>query len=147
MNYKTPLQMKKTFLTFIVFIGAMLTAQAQNTFTISVEFSGMESDKGNLYVALYNSEKDFLKNNFKGAIVKIQKQKALVKFKDVPEGVYAVSCFHDANDNKKMDTNFFGIPKEPIGISNDAKGFMGPPKYKDAKFLVNKDLNLKVTVN
>ena len=46
------------------------------------------------------------------------------------------NCRKFANNNKKMDTNFFGIPKEPIGISNDATGFMGPPKYKNAKFKV-----------
>mgnify|MGYP005997300017 FL=1 len=45
-----------------------------------------------------------------------------------------------------MDTNFLGIPKEPIGMSNNAKGFMGPPKYKDAKFNVTKDVVLTINV-
>ena len=31
-----------------------------------------------------------------------------------------------------MKTNFIGIPKEPTGVSRDAKGKFGPPKYKDA---------------
>ena len=35
-----------------------------------------------------------------------------------------------------MDTNFLGIPKEPIGTSNNATGFMGPPKFKNAKLKV-----------
>jgi uncharacterized protein (DUF2141 family) len=66
--------------------------------------------------------------------------------KDIPPGEYAISAFHDANDNKKMDTNLFGIPKEPIGISNNATGFMGPPKYNDAKFTVNKNTTLAITI-
>jgi uncharacterized protein (DUF2141 family) len=33
-----------------------------------------------------------------------------------------------------MDSNFFGIPKEGVGASNDARGHPGPPHYKDAKF-------------
>jgi uncharacterized protein (DUF2141 family) len=39
-----------------------------------------------------------------------------------------------------------GIPKEAYAASNDAKGFMGPPKYKDAKFQAtqNKHIVLKV---
>jgi uncharacterized protein (DUF2141 family) len=39
-----------------------------------------------------------------------------------------------------------GIPKEAYTASNDAKGFMGPPKYKDAKFQAtqNKHIVLKV---
>ena len=78
--------------------------------------------------------------------VKIEDNKAIVILEDIPTGVYAVSAFHDANDNKKMDTNFFGIPKEPIGVSNNAKGFMGPPKYKDAKFEVKKNITLSINV-
>ena len=38
-----------------------------------------------------------------------------------------------------MDTNFLGMPKEGVGASNDAKGFMGPPKYQDAKFRLTTD--------
>jgi uncharacterized protein (DUF2141 family) len=120
---------------------------AQEAHTITVEFIGMESDKGNLYVALYNKEKDFLKKSIKGEIVKITDKKATAVFKNIPEGEYAISAFHDENDNKKMDTKIFGIPKEPIGMSNDAKGFMGPPKYKDAKFSVNGNVSLKITMN
>lgn len=120
---------------------------AQEAHTITVEFIGMESDKGNLYVALYNKEKDFLKKSIKGEIVKITDKKATAVFKNIPEGEYAISAFHDENDNKKMDTKIFGIPKEPIGMSNNAKGLMGPPKYKDAKFSVNGNVSLKITMN
>ena len=60
--------------------------------------------------------------------------------------MYAISVFHDKNDNKKMDTNFIGIPKEPIGCSNGATGFMGPPKYKKAKFTVATDVVIPVKV-
>ena len=54
--------------------------------------------------------------------------------KNVPDGTYAVSFVHDKNSNGKMDKNFMGIPKEDYGCSNNAKGFMGPPKWEDAKF-------------
>ena len=48
---------------------------------------------------------------------------------------------HDENENNKLDTNFLGIPKESFGCSNNAKGFMGPPKWEDAKFEIsNKDV-------
>lgn len=107
----------------------------------------MKSDKGDVYVALYNKKDNFLNKEYKGVIVKITGKKATAVFKEIPKGIYALSAFHDANDNKKMDTNFIGIPKEPIGISNDAKGFMGPPKFKKAKFLVDKDVVLRVLVD
>ncbi len=73
-------------------------------------------------------------------------KKAIVTFKNIPKGEYAVSFVHDENDNKKMDTNFFGIPKEDYGCSNNARGFMGPPKYEDAKFqlIENKTIDIKI---
>lgn len=139
--------MKKLFLIGTFLITGLLSSFAQETYTITANFSGMKSDKGDLFVALYNKEGEFLKKSFKGSIVTINNKTATAIFENIPKGEYAISCFHDENDNKKMDTRIFGIPKEPIGMSNDAKGFMGPPKYSDAKFLVDKNLTLAINVN
>ncbi len=139
--------MQKIILITVLFFGGLLSSLAQGGNTITVEFKGMKSDKGSLYVALYNTESSFLKKGFKGEVVKITDKKATIIFKDIPEGNYAISSFHDENNNKKMDANFLGIPKEPIGMSNDATGFMGPPKYKDAKFEVTKNITLTINVN
>ncbi|PQJ73657.1 hypothetical protein BTO14_01500 [Polaribacter butkevichii] len=123
-----------------------LNAQ-ENTANLTVAFSGMKSDKGNLFVALYNTEANFLKKAYKGEMAEIKNKKTVVIFKNLPKGVYAISSFHDINDNKKMDTNFIGIPKEPIGMSNNAKGFMGPPKYKDSKFNLESNKTISIKVN
>lgn len=142
--------MKKLLLIATLIFCFTNTANAQEeteTLNLTVTFSGMKSDKGNLFVALYNTETSFLKKDYKGEITEIKNKKAVILFKNLPKGVYAISAFHDANDNKKMDTNFLGIPKEPIGISNNAKGFMGPPKYKDAKFNLDSDKKISIKVN
>lgn len=138
--------MQRITLLVLFFLSGITTVLAQEEHTITVEFSGMETDKGKLYVALYNKKADFLKKSYKGKIVEVKDQKAIAVFTSIPTGTYAVSAFHDVNDNKKMDTRIFGIPKEPIGISNDAKGFMGPPKFKKAKFEVKADINLKINI-
>ena len=52
----------------------------------------------------------------------------------LPPGEYALSIFYDKNDNGELDTNFIGIPKEPVALSNNARPSFGPPKYKDAVF-------------
>lgn len=140
--------MQKVILTFVFILTSFFLSHAQEkeTHTITVTISGMKSDKGDVFVALYNSEKDFLKKNFKGNIVKVTDKKATVVFENIENGIYAISVFHDENDNKKMDTRIFGIPKEPIGTSNDATGFMGPPKFKDAKFNVTADVTIPIKV-
>ncbi|WKD84793.1 hypothetical protein KCTC32516_00127 [Polaribacter huanghezhanensis] len=141
--------MQKVILTLVCIITSFFFqafSQEKETHTITVTISGMTSDKGDVFVALYNSEKDFLNKSFKGTIVKVSAKKATAVFDDIENGIYAISVFHDENDNKKLDTRIFGIPKEPIGCSNGATGFMGPPKFKDAKFNVTKDISIPVKV-
>jgi uncharacterized protein (DUF2141 family) len=71
---------------------------------------------------------------------------ARVEFPGLAPGAYAVAVYHDENGNGKMDANFLGIPKEPTGASNDAKGKMGPPKFEDARFALDGDKTITVTV-
>ncbi len=52
----------------------------------------------------------------------------------LPSGRYAVQAFLDENENGKVDQALFGIPKEGIGFSNDAKIRLAPPKFADAAF-------------
>lgn len=140
--------MQKVIITCIILIMSSFLSHSQEkeTYTITVNISGMKADKGNAYVALYNKESSFLKEPFKGEIVKVTDKKAVAIFKNIEKGMYAISVFHDKNDNKKMDTNFMGIPKEPTGCSNGATGFMGPPKFKKAKFTITKDIVIPVKV-
>ena len=56
---------------------------------------------------------------------------------ELPTGTYAIGIFHDVNLNNKMDNNFFGIPKEQYGFSNNARALFGPPNFEDASFALN----------
>lgn len=128
--------MKKSFilLYFLPFL-----AFAQNKHNLEIVVKGLSNNKGKVYVGVYNSEETFLRKVFLGNISKINQKEAVVKFKDVPEGIYAVTAFHDENNNDKLDTNMFGIPKEDYMVSNNAKNKFSAPKYKDAKFKLKKD--------
>ena len=103
---------------------------------ITVRVTNINSNKGKVLVAIYDSEDSFLNKRFKGTISKINQNSCEVTFKNVPTGAYAISLFHDENGNGKMDSNFLGIPSEDYGCSNNARSFMGPPKWEDAKFEV-----------
>jgi uncharacterized protein (DUF2141 family) len=60
---------------------------------------------------------------------------------DFPSGEYAVAVYADINGNNKLDSNFLGIPKEPVGTSRDAKGRFGPPSFTDAAFKITDGIN------
>ncbi|WP_439130619.1 DUF2141 domain-containing protein [Polaribacter sp.] len=139
--------MKKHILIIaFIFIGITTTIAQEDTFNLTVNIAGLNSNKGTLMVGVYNKKENFLNKQFRGGLSKIENNAAVVVFKNLPKGEYAVSFVHDENDNKKMDTNFLGIPKEDYGCSNNATGFMGPPKYDDAKFQLseNKTINIKI---
>ena len=53
--------------------------------------------------------------------------------------------YGDINANGKLDSNFIGIPKEPVGFSNNCKGKFGPPKYEDCAFKIY-DKSIEMTV-
>ncbi len=129
-----------------IFIGISTTNAQEETFNLTVNIAGLNSNKGTLMIGVYNKKEDFLNKQFRGGLSKIENNTAVIVFKNLPKGEYAVSFVHDENDNKKMDTNFLGIPKEDYGCSNNATGFMGPPKYDDAKFqlLENKSIEIKI---
>ncbi|MCK0109253.1 DUF2141 domain-containing protein [Flavobacteriaceae bacterium S0825] len=124
--------------TIIVFLLSQTVLFAQDNMgqNITVKITNLDGNAGKVYVALYNSETTFLEKKYKSTISTIKDSSCEVVFENVPNGVYAISLFHDKNDNNKMDSNFLGIPKEDYGCSNNAKGFMGPPKWKDAKFKI-----------
>jgi len=51
----------------------------------------------------------------------------------LPAGEYALLVYHDQNRNNRLDRNFIGIPKEPLGFSNRYEP-KGPPSYSRAVF-------------
>jgi uncharacterized protein (DUF2141 family) len=61
------------------------------------------------------------------------------RYSDVPEGSYAVSIGHDLNGNKRVDTNFFGLPTEQWGVSNNARPSLRAPRFDEAMFRVAAD--------
>jgi uncharacterized protein (DUF2141 family) len=56
------------------------------------------------------------------------------EFKNLKPGVYAVSVYHDENNNGALDKSFVGKPKEGYGVSNDRTHAMSKPKFDDCKF-------------
>ena len=72
-----------------------------------------------------------------GYIVPVTKTGSVVyTIKNVKTGKYTIAAYHDINKDEELNTNMVGIPKEPYGFSNDARGTFGPPSLKDQTFTV-----------
>ena len=67
-------------------------------------------------------------------------------FTNISDGMYALRFFEDQNNNETLDSNLLGMPQEPFGFSNDARGFAGPPSFQDASFLVSGNTAITATL-
>jgi len=104
---------------------------------LKVVASGFKNDKGYMACLAFRSAKGFPgkpKKAVQAARSRVKRKRGVCVFVGLPPGIYAVSVIHDANDNKKLDTNFLGVPREGYGFSNNAKGTFGPPPFKRAAF-------------
>lgn len=118
-------------------IGLLAQSTERHANVIRVDINGLRSDRGQVLCALFSSAADFPKKPDKAiahAKSTILDGYATCEFISVPSGTYAVSVFHDENSNGKLDTKLFGIPREGVGASNNAKGHFGPPKFAAAAF-------------
>ena len=103
--------------------------------TLTVTVTGFRGVRGVLYVTVWGDEAHFLTDLRHAAarrVLPVSGPEMAVKVDGLSRGVYAVTTFQDENGNGVLDRNFIGVPKEPAGVSNDAKGVMGPPKFRDA---------------
>lgn len=135
----------RTFLFILTLLALGFFSQGQ-TANLSIKITNIENAKGNMNIALFNSSEGFPSGpeHFIGEVVPVKTADFVYVLKDIPLGVYAISIFHDINEDGELDTNWIGMPKEPIGFSNNAKGKMGPPKFEDAKFELTKDMELSI---
>ncbi len=136
----------QTVLTYLTLLITGVMLHAQNS--VEVTLTHFNSDEGMARVGLYNNPSDFLNKEFKTLETTIQNGVATVTFTDVPDGIYAISSYHDEDNNGQLNMRMGIIPAEDYGCSNNARGFFGPPKWEDAQFEVQngevKQLEIKV---
>jgi uncharacterized protein (DUF2141 family) len=118
-----------------------------STGSIIVRVANIENKGGIMMIALFTENDDFLEEPSYYQEIPIEDESEIeVTFEKIPFGTYATSIYHDLNENGELDSNFFGIPKEPTGFSNDYVPKFGPPKFKNASFSLSQE-ELPLTVN
>jgi uncharacterized protein (DUF2141 family) len=108
--------------------------------------TGVDTTQGGyIIVGVYDNKATFLKDDgpvaeARLAVADAQEGRIVAIFEELAlNKKYAIAVFHDANDNKILDKNFFGVPKEGYGFSNNARGLLGPPDFDDVVFLLDQE--------
>ncbi len=147
--------MNKTFNFFSVFLVATLaglmsfSVKAQPTAKLTVVVDGLRHKSGQVCLRVYSSEQGF-PNSARGVVqsgcTKINGNLATKDFYGLKPGTYAVTLFEDKNSDSKLNTNFFGIPSEGFGISNNPRAKTRPPKFTEASFGVSQNKTINITM-
>jgi uncharacterized protein (DUF2141 family) len=114
-----------------------------------VTVTGFEGEEGKARVALYldaRSWPDGEESVFATDLLTIGDGRAVVTFEDVPAGPFAVSVFHDKNENAELDADFLGIPSEDYGFSADARDMFGPPSFEEARLELAAGESKQITI-
>jgi uncharacterized protein (DUF2141 family) len=141
--------MQQIIIIIALLFSSVILAQTNENSTkvegtsITVSVVNALRDQGTISFSLFNEE-GFIKEPIMSKSSSIEKGIGTVQFKNVPKGDYAVICFHDENENKKMDFHENGMPKESYGTSNNVF-LMGPPQFDNSKFEVgDKEVKLEI---
>ncbi len=137
--------MTSRILTTLVFFLVLANAHADETVTLTITATGLTPQQGQIFVSLFDEEKQYLKKPLMRLNESVKDSDTLdVEFNDLKPGDYAVSIFYDEDNDGELDTGMFRIPKEPVGFSNNARGKFGPAKWKHTNFQVDQDTHITI---
>ena len=115
---------------------AFLMAAPAGAADLSVAVGNVRNDHGLVRVAVCTPD-TFTKSGCPfTASEPSRRGQVTVTVRGIPPGTYAVQAYHDENENRQIDRNFFGLPEEGIGFSNDAPIRFGPPSFADAALAI-----------
>ncbi len=128
-------------LLFMLFTS--FTNQADKTFSLTINVEKLRNSEGKVQFALYSKDGSIPDENFKKCYkvlkANIVNGSSTITFHGIPSGKYAVSVFHDENNNNKIDKGFL-LPTEGIGFSNfKTISITNRPSFVKASFIVQKD--------
>lgn len=115
--------------------------------SLTVKVTGAKPNKGQAVCSLFTSADTFLKQPVLKKTKPVDSNgEAVFRIDDLDPGNYAVSIVYDEDSNGKLNTGIFGIPTEPVGVSNNARGRFGPPSYEDAAFELSRSRTIRISL-
>ena len=115
---------------------------------LRVTVKGINSSKGLIEFALYKNPDVFTQAGKTHRLARVNAQKGEVSFvfSDLDPGKYAIVVYHDENQNKICDKNFFGIPTEAYAFSNNVRPKLTVPSFEDCSVQLqqNKSINIQM---
>jgi uncharacterized protein (DUF2141 family) len=127
----------------LAFVGLASRAQDTDGATVTVTIENVLSDGGTILGGLHTADTFMKGQGVANAMAPAKIGEVILTFENVEPGTYAIMVMHDANDNKRMDMEPNGMPKENYATSGPTT--FGPPTFDGAKFeLTAQDKEFKI---
>ncbi|MFM8596643.1 MAG: DUF2141 domain-containing protein [Flavobacteriales bacterium] len=113
---------------------------------LRVTVKGINSSKGLIEFALYKNADVFTQAGKTHRLARVNAQKGEVSFvfSDLEPGKYAIVVYHDENQNKICDKNFFGIPTEAYAFSNNVRPKLTVPSFDDCSVQLQQNKSITI---
>ncbi len=125
-----------------IIVSALAFILSSNTFgqtqpgtqNLAVTVTNIQKTGKNLIFGIFRKSDPFLvfDKSWKTELVQANGPSVTISF-EIPYGDYAIALTHDLNGNGKLDKNFFGVPKEPYGFSQNFHPKLSSPDFDDCK--------------
>ena len=114
-------------------------------YSLTVQVTGAKETTGVVRAALFNDPAAFPDGKFTRdtAVPLNGKNSVRLVFRNLPAGTYAISLYHDADNNDKFGKTL-GLPKESYGFSVVKDEVLSKPEFDDAKFEVKKNTSITI---
>jgi len=128
----------KTFISWVIIVVVALYGATLMAADITVSIDNPPAE-GQVALVLFGSANTFgdLRDPARVDIHVLDGRDEYI-MQDVEPGEYALLVYYDENGNERIDRNFIGIPREPLGFSNRYRP-KGPPVYQRAAFQLQQD--------
>ena len=122
----------------VALLALVAGAPAAFAAKLTVTITGVHSDKGNVYVALFNDADTFPDGDHALRRLKVRASTApiVVTFDGIAPGSYALACYHDEELLGHFKTNWFGYPLDGYALSNGIHPVVSSPTFAEAAFPV-----------
>jgi uncharacterized protein (DUF2141 family) len=144
-------RLRHVLLASLLSLTCIRPLNAEPTAKLTVVVNGIRHQKGQICFRVYDSEKGFPLSDtseVQSGCTRITGKTITKHFYGLKRGTYAVAVVDDQNGNQKLDSDFFGIPKEGFGISNNPRVSIqtGTPKFNKSSFAVSKNTTIDITL-
>ena len=127
-----------------------LSASAASANTLVIDVDGLRNRKGQVCLSVFAASTGFpskTTNAVQSQCMKITDATVRMTLRQLQPGSYAVAVLHDANNDRRANRNFLGIPKEGFGFSRNPAIYFGPPKFGASAFpVMGSSTNIQIHV-